>query len=454
MWWGLIVHLCLAMVAQGTAAAFTLEDERKLGREIYEKLAKDHFLLQDDRANAYVERLGERLLAHSDRIPLDFKFSILRSSAVNAFATPGGYVYLNQGLINLCESEAELAGVLAHEIAHINGRHIAENISRSQKINISTLAAILAGALLGGGGDLTAAVTSFSMATATTLTLKYSREQEEAADRMGLSYLVASGYGGTSMLDFLKSMRRYEFYSNAIPSYFLTHPGTDERTRYIDGLLQTTYRQEGEKEIIGGLARIQTLLLLNNRPANENLVHFQRLSKESDRDVNALYGLAVTQERLGMIRDALENFHKALRLSPSDGDLLRDMGITYFKFGMPQEALTHLRQAVLLDSGDANALLHLGRTLEALGDLPAAVNVYRQLESKNLDNEEIVYNLAMAYGKANLPADSHYYFGRYFKKKGKKETALFHFQAALKHLAANSARGREISKEIELLKRR
>lgn len=449
----IIPLLCIILLIQGTAEAFTFEDERKLGREIYEKLEKDQFLLKNERANAYIEGLGERILKHSDPVPLDFKFSILRSSAVNAFATPGGYIYLNQGLINLCNSEAELAGVLAHEIAHINGRHIANNISRSKKINISTLAAILAGALLGGGGDLTAAVTSFSVATATTLSLKYSREQEEAADRMGLSYLVAAGYDGASMLDFLKSMRRFEFYSNTVPSYFLTHPGTDERTRYLDALLQTTYNQGGAKEIIGGLTRIQTLLLINSRPANTNLAHFQRLSKENDGDVNALYGLAITQERLGMIPEALENFHKALRLAPDDGDVLRDLGITYFKFGQLQKAVAPLRRAVLLNTDDPDALLHLGRTLEALGDLPAALKIYQQFGKKSLDNEEILYNLAMAYGKADLPGDSHYYFGLYFKKKERKETALFHFQAALKHLAANSDRGREIAKEIKALKR-
>ena len=445
--------LCLSVLTQGTAAAFTLEDETKLGREIYDKLQKDQALLQDQRVNAYVTRLGERILAHSDRAPFDFKFSVIRHSAVNAFATPGGYIYLNQGLINLCNSEAELAGVLAHEIAHINGRHIAENISRSKKINISTLAAVLAGALLGGGGDLTAAVTSFSLATATSLSLKYSRAQEEAADRMGLSYLFDAGYDGKAMLDFLKSMRRYEFYSNAVPSYFLTHPGTDERTRYIDALLQTTYQREGAREIIGGMARIQTLLLLESRPANVNLAHFQRQLAENDRDANTLYGLAVTQERLGMIQEAIANFRKARDLSPDDGDILRDLGSAYFKLGQPQEALAPLRRAVLLNPGDSSALLHLGRTLEALGDLGGALDIYRRLGEKSLDNEEIVYNLAMAYGKADRPADSHYYFGHYFKKKGRKETALFHFQAALKHLSPDTARGREIAKEIETLKR-
>ncbi len=231
---------------KGTArASFTIDDEKKLGAEFYEKLDKAGALSKNERANAFISQLGELILSHSDKVLFEFKFSIIRSSAINAFATPGGYIYINQGLINLVENEAQLAGVLAHEIAHVNGRHIAEIVDRSKVINIASLAAILAGAFLGGSGDAVAAVTTFTMATAATLTLKYSRDHEEAADRSGMSYLVASGYNAGGMLDFLRIMRRYEFYSNNIPSYFLTHPGTDERTRYIDALLQTTYTRKG-----------------------------------------------------------------------------------------------------------------------------------------------------------------------------------------------------------------
>lgn len=444
-----------AFPAGGTAqASLTLEEEKKLGREFYEKLEKGNALLQNERANAFVGGIGERILAHSEKVPFEFKFSIIRSSAINAFATPGGYVYVNQGLINLVENESELAGVIAHEIAHVNGRHIAEIISRSQKLSISALAAILAGAFLGGSGEISAAVTSFSIAAATTLSLKYSREQEEAADRMGMSYLASAGYDARSMLDVLRIMRRYEYYSNAIPSYFLTHPGTDERTRYLDALLQTTFTREGRKGIVGDLKRVQTLLLLERKDNDANLRHFQNILDASPGDVDALYGLAVTQDRLGMISESLAAFQKAVRLAPNDPEIIRDQGIAFFKLGRLEEAAAGLRHADKLAENDPGALLYLGRTYEALGDLPAALAVYKKIEKMRLNDEDILYNLAMAYGKANYPGDSHYYFGLYFKKKGKPESALFHFDKAAKLFPASSTRAREIAKEIESLKRR
>ena len=448
-----LLGLLAGSMPRTALASFTLEDEKKLGKEFYDKLEKGHFILQNERANTFLTLLGERILAHSDKAPFEFKFSIIRSSAINAFATPGGYVYINQGLINLVENEGELAGVLAHEIAHVNGRHIAEIVDKSQKINIATLAAVLAGAFMGGGGELTAAVTSFSVAAATTLSLKYSREQEESADRMGLTYLVAAGYDGKFMLDFLKIMRRYEYYSNIIPSYFLTHPGTDERTHYIDALLQTTHRQGGADQIIGNLKRIQTILLLDGKPPDVNIHHFQNALKEHPDDTDALYGLATTEDKLGMVAESLEHFRKAIRLAPDDFDIIRDLGITLFKFGQFEEARKNLRRATELQHDDLNANLYLGKTLFALGDVPNALRLFKKLEEQRPDDPESYFNLATAYGKTGGAGDSHYYFGLFFKKKGKVESALFHFKAALKEFSRNPPKIKEIQKEIDALSR-
>lgn len=435
-------------------ASLSLTDEIKLGKEFYEKLDKLNALSRNEKANVFLTLLGERILSRSDKAPFEFKFSIIRSSAINAFATPGGYVYVNQGLINLVENEAQLAGVLAHEIAHVNGRHIAEIINKSKIINLSALAAILAGAFLGGSGDAAAAITSFSIATATALSLKFSREHEEAADRMGISYLVEAGYNAGAVFDFLKIMRRYEFYSNSIPSYFLTHPGTDERTRYIDALLQTTYTKKGAESILGNLKRVQTILLLDGKtPDSKNMRHFNEILNDKPGDVDALYGLAVTQDRMGMARESLDTFRKALRLAPDDPDILRDMGIASYKLGEFADAAALLNRALGINQNDADTLLFLGRTYEAQSDLPKALTLYKKLEEKNLDDEETFYNLAMAYGKANQLGDSHYYFGLHFKKKGKTDSALFHFRAAMKHLPPDAARAQKVAKEIESLKR-
>lgn len=452
----LLVFVILSSLFQNTGlahASFTLEDEKKLGKEFYEKLEKSHVLIHDQKINVYINELGNKVLSHSQKAPFDYRFSVIKSSAINAFATPGGYVYVNRGLINMVETESELSAVLAHEIAHVNARHIASIIEKSQKVGIATLAAILAGAFLGGGGDLSAAVMSFSLATATSLNLKYSREHEEEADRLGMYYLVSAGYDSKAMLDMLKMMRKYEFYSNTIPSYFLTHPGTDERISYIDALLQTTYTHTGAKSIIGNFKRIQTVLMFGEKNLDVSLKYFKNELQKNQNDVDALYGIAMIQERLGQTVESLANFLKALSLSPNDGDITRDLGIAYFKLGRTSEAVDLLRRALTLNEDDLDTVLYLGRSYELQGDYVSALNLYKKLEKKNIDDADIFYSIAMAYGKTNNPGDSHYNFGIYFKKKKKMDSALFHFKEALRYYPKYSDKSQEIEKEIKSIKR-
>ncbi len=453
---GIIPAVILFLIFQtaGLAhASFTIEDEKKLGKEFYERLDKSDVLIHDRRIDAYINRLGNELVAQSEKAPFDFRFSVIKSSAINAFATPGGYVYVNRGLITLVETESELASVLAHEIGHINKRHVASIIDKSQKIGMATLAAVLAGAFLGGGGDLSAAVAGFSLATATTMNLKYSREHEEEADRMGMSYLVSAGYDGKAMLDFMKLMRRYEFYSSNIPSYFLTHPGTDERISYIDALLQTTYTQKGRDTIIGNLKRIQTILMFGEKNLDSSLHYFQNDLQKNPDNVDSLYGMAVILEELGRTDESLGNFRKALSLSQDDQDITRDLGILYFKLGRSADAIVFLNKALSLKEDDLDTLLYLGRSYELQGDYTAALNLYKRIGKKDINDADIYYSIAMAYGKTNNPGDSHYYFGIYFKKKKNVDSALFHFKEALKYLPAQDERSREIEKEIKSIKR-
>ena len=439
----LSVILILLHAFSFAAAAMTIEEEKKLGQEFYEKLEKSGVLYHNAPVNAYIAKLGSHLVAHMSPSPFEYRFSVIKSSAINAFATPGGYVYLNIGLINLAENESELASVMAHEIAHVSARHIDDITAKSTKVSMATLAAILAGAFL-GSGDVAAAVTGFSMATATTLSLKYSREHEEEADRIGMSYMVQAGYDAQSMPDFLKIMRRYEFFSSNVPSYFLTHPGTDERIRYLDALLQTKYTKAGSRSIMGQLRRIQTILAFEQKNPEANLKFFQSALEKNPDDVDYLYGLAVTQEKLGLTAQALGTFHRALTLAPNDGQILKDMGIAYFRSGRSVEAIPFLKKVVEKGDDNVTAWYYLGKAYEAQGNYTAAMEIYSRLAKKTTVEDEVLYSLAAAYGKTNKQGESHYYFGLYFRKKNKLESASFHFREALKFFAPDSPMAKEI----------
>ena len=426
----LVLFLMLSGI-RNAWSAFTIDDEKKVGKEIYEKLDQENYLSHDKKLHAYVSEIGGRILAHSNKASFPYTFTVFNSSAINAFATPGGYVYINKGLISVVETEAQLAGVMAHEIAHANSRHVASIIEKNKKLNIAMLAGIIAGALLGGGGDAAAAAAMFSVAGAATLSLKYQREHEEEADRLGIGYLAQAGYYPAAMVEFLKIMKQYEFLSKTIPSYFLTHPGTDDRIFYLESLLQTEYRRSGgSANIVGNIVRMQALITPDAGDLKKRRGQLTESLAKDPRNVDLLYALAVTEDQLGHTGEALENLKKALSLAPRDEDVLKSAGLIYLKAGDARQARFYLQKASAINPENDQTTLALGKAYFAEGDYAGALNYFLKLQHQTIEGEDINYHIAMSYGRLNQMADSHYYFGLYFKKENKTQSALFHFRKA------------------------
>jgi predicted Zn-dependent protease len=434
--------LIILTASRPVLAEFTIEDEKKVGREFYEKMVNSNELVEDPRIVDYVRAVGQRVASQLPVTLFDFHFSVIRSSAVNAFATPGGYIYVNSGLISLVEKESQLASVMSHEMGHVQSRHIAQMINKSQKVSIASLAAILAGAFLGGGGNLTAGIAGFSMATATSLSLKYSRENEEEADRKGMGFLVKAGYDPQAMIDFMKIMKRYEYFSNTIPSYFLTHPGTDDRIAYLDSLRISIYPFSGKDSFIGHLKRIQTLIQIEDNDQERTLKHFQNDLQKNPSDIDDLYGIAVTLNRMGRNTEAREAFQKALAIVPDDMDVLRDLGISYYQLGQAAKAIIPLKKVISSRPDDVEAALYLGRVYNATGNYSDAIKLFNALKSPMSDDADVHYNLAVAYGKTDQAGWSHYHFAMYFKNKNRLESALQSFPES-------SPMGTKIKAEIQ-----
>ncbi len=454
-WRDIVIVLLLfaTLTPASLASSFSLEDEIKVGEEFYQRILRSGVLIQNDRLTRYLDNVGGRLLAAGPRVPFNFRFLLLQSNAVNAFATPGGYIYVNLGLVSLAENEAMLASVLAHEIAHVNSRHIASMIKKSQTVNAATLAAIIAGALLGGGGDLTAAVASFSLAAGSMMQLKYSREHEEESDRIGMATLSSAGYATGAALDFLRNMRKNEFFSSNLPSYFFTHPGIDDRIRYIESLIATSYPSVGKNEITGNFLRFKTLITLEGRDNLKNLRHFTTNLNNNPNSVDDLYGLAVTQERLGLLNEALNNFQKALSQSPDDQDILRDMSISLLNAGRHHEAIPFLNRSLLIDSENPQTITYLGRAYLSAGDYQRALDILeRGLKIEFTKDAAFYLLLGTAYGRQNKQGESHFYFAHSFKLNDRINTSIHHFQEALRHLPKNSPLNIEAQRELEALR--
>lgn len=448
-----VLVLILLFIANTCFAEFTIADEKKVGKEFYDKLEEHQLILKNRLLKNYITQIGNAVLAQTTKAPFKFNFYIIDSSAINAFATPGGYIYINKGLIMSAENEAELAGVIAHEIGHANARHIASIIEKSSKMNVAALVATMAGILLGGGGQASAAIAAFSLAGSSSLTLRYMREHEEEADRLGMEYLVRAGYYPQAMIDFLKIMKQHEFISKTMPSYLLTHPGTDDRIIYMDALIATQYRRTGAKNIIGNFSRIQSMIPLDTAELDKKDKQLENALKNDPGNVDLLYKLAVTKDQLGQTEASLRHYQKALSLSPDDDDIMKNIGLIYLKQGKLDLAQEYLLRAIKLNPTKDENILAMGQTYYAAGIYQKALDNYLLLKDKEFDDIDINYFLAMTYGKLHYQGESHYYFGLYFKKEKKKESALFHFKEALKYFPQNSERADAIQQAMKELNR-
>ncbi|UCE17405.1 MAG: M48 family metalloprotease, partial [Gemmatimonadota bacterium] len=198
--------------------------EIQLGRETDPQIIASYGLYQDDALTRYIDDLGQRMAVISHRPQLQFTFRVLDSPVVNAFAVPGGYVYVTRGILSFMNNEAELAAVLAHEIGHITARHTAQQYSKAQ----------LAGLGLGVGQILSenfrkyAGYAEFGVGL---LFLRFSRDNERQADQLGVEYSSKVGYDATKMADFFTSLERLAggAEQGGLPGWFSTHPNPADR---------------------------------------------------------------------------------------------------------------------------------------------------------------------------------------------------------------------------------
>ncbi len=203
---------------------YSWEKEQALGRELAQEVEANCKLLDDQVVTEYVNRLGQRLVSHSDaKVP--FTIKVLDSEDVNAFALPGGYFYVNTGLILAAQTEAELAGVMAHEIAHVAARHGTRGATRSQIWNLASMSLVFV------GGPIGMALHEASSIAMPMTFMKFSRGFEREADLLGIEYEYAAGYDPEAFIDFFERIAVQRKKPNFIARAFASHPMNDDRIR-------------------------------------------------------------------------------------------------------------------------------------------------------------------------------------------------------------------------------
>ena len=223
----------LPELGDSSGALVSGQQEKKLGQEAMREIRASGAYLNDPEVNAYLNELGQRILTANPSIRERFEFFAVGDPSINAFAMPGGYIGVNMGLVLLCQSESELAGVLSHEISHVTQKHYARMMDDQRKnawMGIAGLAAAVLAAK-SGKGDVAQGALLGSQAAQVQNYLNFSRENEREADRIGFQYLSRAQFDTAAMGTFMERLQRSSSINDTgvVPGYLRTHPITAER---------------------------------------------------------------------------------------------------------------------------------------------------------------------------------------------------------------------------------
>jgi predicted Zn-dependent protease len=268
-------------INKGSINFMSLEKEIAMGRELAAEVERSVKLIEDPTINEYVNRVGQNLVRNSDaKVP--FTIKVVESDEVNAFALPGGFFYVNSGLILAADDESELAGVMAHEIAHVTARHGAENNSKGQLLNIATIPLIF----LGGPIGLAARqATNFAIPVAF---YQFSQGAESEADYLGLQYLYKTGYDPTASVSFFEKLQAKESAKpGTMSKLFSTHPPTEERIEKTKGNIEKVLPDREQYVVTTSefnKIKMQLAALESRRPAEDDNKPSLRRRTTSTRD--------------------------------------------------------------------------------------------------------------------------------------------------------------------------
>jgi predicted Zn-dependent protease len=219
------------------------------GRKAHQEVLQEYKPLENPALQKYVNDIGQRLASNSHRASITWTFTVLDSPEVNAFALPGGYVYITRGIMAYLNDEADLAGVLGHEIGHVTARHGAQRAQRGQNAQLGAMAGVLLGAVLGakGYGQLGDAATQASQLAAARYVAKYSQSQELQADSLGAEYLSRVRYDVRNMVDVIRVLKDQDQFAADLAreqgrpapqgnAWLASHPTSDQRLSAITQL--------------------------------------------------------------------------------------------------------------------------------------------------------------------------------------------------------------------------
>lgn len=447
----------LPELGESSGADLSLLTEKKIGRRIMNDIRwNEPTYLDDPEVEAYLNKIGGRLAAASPDPGIGFTFFAMNDRTINAFATFGGYIGVNTGLLLNVRTESELAGVLAHEVSHVTQRHLARQISQSKTTSMAMLAA-MAAAILASRGSSQGAMAGVvgAQAGAMQSQLGFSRDFEREADRIGLQILDKAGFDPRGMSGFFERLQKAtRIYENNAPVYLRTHPLNTERISDM----QNREQQLPYRQVVDGLMfhLVRAKLSAQQGSPHDAIKAIGRILEEAPAQQQGpwLYGLALAHFRAknwALAEQALQQSRllktQHSMLYPLDAEIRLAKGdvtggLKTYRTAMAQDPLN-----VALIYGYAEALLRFDRVAEAFSMMERRV----KQDAKDANAWRLLAKSATALNQKSM---GHRALGEFYALQGKTQAAIEQLQIAQQagdanfyDLSAIDARLRELMRQ-------
>jgi predicted Zn-dependent protease len=459
--------IVLPNIGETAESYLSTEDEQRYGEEFMRSIRRSLDLVTDPEIQNYVEALGNRLVASSGvSSGRKFSFFVVRDPSINAFAGPGGYIGVHSGLFITGESEAELASVMAHEIAHVTQRHIARAFEDSSRMSVPMTAAIIAAIILGsraGSGQAGEAAIAASLGGSIQRQINFTRANEQEADRVGLQILADAGYEPRAMPRFFEHLQQASiFYDDGLQLEFLrTHPVTIAR------ISDTRNRAEQYPELRESISDAFPLIrekvrVLQEANPDKSLVWYEGAlaetkegtkegAKENERDA-LRYGYAVALNAAGRYAEASAQLTSLAKREPER--VAYQIALAEAALGQSRidEALIIYERSLGLYPYHLPLTLYYAHALLQNGQAEKAAQVIDNYTRARSQRPELYRLLAQARDAMKDPLGARQALAEYYYLRGDMRAALEQLQMALRLVPKSDVRATRLTARIESMR--
>jgi predicted Zn-dependent protease len=423
----------LPRIGEPADTALSPLEEQKIGARVTAQLYAYDYVLEDPETTEYVAALTWRLVASAEAEAPDLTVYVIRDPRINAFALPGGFMGVNAGLITSVRNESELAGVMAHELAHVTQRHIARTIEGTQTANLATWATVLAAIIAASANpEVVIAALSLGQAASYQREVNFTRAHELEADRIGIRTMSRARFDPEAVASFFVRLEQQSrLYGNQVPEFLRTHPVNTTRISEARMRAASLPKSKVKDPLEFGLMQARARVLTSERPSQAAEYFKGQLNARPDSVADG-YGLAMSYLQLGEHARAAEALKLAYQAHPRQANIAMLHGRIQLASGDTAGALATLSRTLELFPRYAPAILEYADALITSGRPDQARQVllsHEQALGARMDTYRL---LAFAARDAGQTIEAQYQMANYLFERGDGAGALAQLDAALR----------------------